>query len=82
MTWDEDGWPVMGDAGEPVARHRKPAAPPQPPAAPATDDTFPGGRFGPQWQWTANRRPRPGPDGVDRDRTAGWTVEYGGRGCA
>ncbi len=30
--------------------------PPQPPSAPATDDDFPGGRFGRQWQWTANRQ--------------------------
>jgi beta-xylosidase len=54
MRWDTDGWPVMGAAGTPVTVHRKPALPPQPPAAPATDDDFPGGRFGRQWQWTAN----------------------------
>lgn len=54
MRWDTDGWPVMGDEGTPVTGHRKPALPPQPPAAPATDDDFPGGRFGRQWQWTAN----------------------------
>ncbi|MZD08857.1 family 43 glycosylhydrolase [Streptomyces sp. SID5785] len=57
MRWDEDGWPVLGDDGTPVAEHRRPALPPGPPAAPATDDDFPGGRFGPQWQWTANPRP-------------------------
>ncbi|CAL9383650.1 glycoside hydrolase family 43 protein [Streptomyces sp. enrichment culture] len=67
MAWDDEGWPVMGDRGEPVLRHRKPAAPPQPVAAPATDDAFPGGRFGPQWQWTANPRP-------------GWTAGHGGDG--
>ncbi|WP_105975000.1 glycoside hydrolase family 43 protein [Streptomyces geranii] len=59
MSWGEggagaDGWPVLGDAGAPVAVHRKPELPVQPPAAPATDDDFPGGRFGRQWQWTAN----------------------------
>ncbi|MEV0600603.1 family 43 glycosylhydrolase [Streptomyces sp. NPDC050315] len=54
MRWDEEGWPVMGADGAPVRVHRKPALPPQPPTAPATDDDFPGGRFGPQWQWTAN----------------------------
>ncbi|MFF6991827.1 family 43 glycosylhydrolase [Streptomyces sp. NPDC010273] len=48
------GWPVIGDAGAPVAVHRKPDLPPQPTAAPATDDDFPGGRYGRQWQWTAN----------------------------
>ncbi|MGQ4429748.1 MULTISPECIES: family 43 glycosylhydrolase [unclassified Streptomyces] len=48
------GWPVIGDEGAPVAVHRKPDLPPQPTAAPATDDDFPGGRYGRQWQWTAN----------------------------
>jgi beta-xylosidase len=50
------GWPVIGDDGAPVAVHRRPGLPPQPPAAPATDDHFPGGRYGRQWQWTANPR--------------------------
>ncbi|WP_329555604.1 glycoside hydrolase family 43 protein [Streptomyces sp. NBC_00696] len=54
MRWDDDGWPVIGDAGVPVAVHRKPDLPPQPTTAPATDDDFPGGRYGRQWQWTAN----------------------------
>lgn len=56
MRWDADGWPVLGDGGTPVRVHRKPRLPPQPAAAPATDDAFRGGRFGPQWQWTANPR--------------------------
>ncbi|WP_394435084.1 glycoside hydrolase family 43 protein [Streptomyces sp. SGAir0957] len=62
MRWDADGWPVLGDSdapgapGTPVLVHRKPALPAQPVAAPATDDDFPGGRFGRQWQWTANPR--------------------------
>lgn len=67
MAWDADGWPVIGDAGEPVRVHRKPAGPPQPVEAPAADDAFPGGRYGRQWQWTANPR-------------AGWTVAHGGDG--
>ena len=54
MRWEDEGWPAIGDAGAPVAVHRKPDLPPQPPAAPATDDDFPGGRYGRQWQWTAN----------------------------
>ncbi|MER6600575.1 family 43 glycosylhydrolase [Streptomyces parvus] len=54
MHWDAEGWPVIGDAGEPVSTHRKPAAPEQPVAAPAVDDDFPGGAHGKQWQWTAN----------------------------
>ncbi|MDT0544540.1 MULTISPECIES: glycoside hydrolase family 43 protein [Streptomyces] len=67
MEWGEDGWPVMGDRGEPVASYRKPKAEPQPPEAPATDDGFPGGRFGRQWSWTANPAP-------------GWTTAHGGDG--
>ncbi|WP_093797941.1 glycoside hydrolase 43 family protein [Streptomyces sp. Wb2n-11] len=67
MRWDEAGWPVMGDAGEPVSVHPKPDLPPQPVAAPATDDSFPGGRYGRQWQWTAAPR-------------AGWTVPHSGDG--
>ena len=63
MSWDAEGWPVIGDAGEPVSVHSKPLAPAQPPEAPAFDDDFPGGRFGRQWQWTAAPRP-------------GWTVEH------
>ncbi|MFD4663082.1 glycoside hydrolase family 43 protein [Streptomyces halstedii] len=66
MRWDGSGpdgagsgggWPVIGDAGEPVLVHRKPAAPEQPVTAPACDDDFPGGRYGTQWQWTADPRP-------------------------
>nr|BFD85536.1 glycoside hydrolase 43 family protein [Streptomyces sp. Xyl84] len=68
MRWEGgDGWPVIGDDGAPVAVHRKPALPPQPPAAPATDDDFPGGRYGRQWQWTANPRD-------------GWATHHSGDG--
>ncbi|MFJ8823514.1 family 43 glycosylhydrolase [Streptomyces sp. NPDC102467] len=56
MRWDASGWPVLGDDGAPVLVHKKPALPPQPVTAPATDDDFPGGRFGRQWQWSANPR--------------------------
>lgn len=68
MRWEGgDGWPVIGDDGAPVAVHRKPALPPQPPAAPATDDDFPGGRYGRQWQWSANPRD-------------GWATHHSGDG--
>ncbi|WP_327711713.1 glycoside hydrolase 43 family protein [Streptomyces sp. NBC_00464] len=69
MRWDaeDEGWPVIGDGGEPVSVHTKPAAPEQSAAAPASGDSFPGGRYGRQWQWTADPRP-------------GWTVEHGGDG--
>ncbi|NKQ27939.1 glycoside hydrolase family 43 protein [Streptomyces galbus] len=68
MRWDgPGGWPVIGDDGAPVLVHRRPALPGQPPAAPATDDDFPGGRYGRQWQWTANPR-------------AGWATRHSGDG--
>ncbi|WP_397892593.1 glycoside hydrolase family 43 protein [Streptomyces aurantiacus] len=57
MRWDADGWPVLGDDGAPVLVHEKPALPRRPPSGPATDDDFPGGRHGLQWQWAANSRP-------------------------
>ncbi len=60
VCW-KDGWPVIGvdpdgdGCGEPVLTYRKPAAgagetPHEPPAA----DDFPGGKYGLQWQWTAD----------------------------
>ncbi|MEV7490864.1 family 43 glycosylhydrolase [Streptomyces anulatus] len=67
MRWDAEGWPVIGDGGEPVPRYTKPVTPAQPVAAPAVDDDFPGGRPGTQWQWTANPRP-------------GWTTRHDGNG--
>ncbi|MEU7028177.1 family 43 glycosylhydrolase [Streptomyces sp. NPDC046275] len=67
MRWDADGWPVLGRDGEPVLVHRKPDLPAQPPSAPPHDDRFPGGRFGRQWQWTANP-------------AEGWTVRHSGDG--
>ncbi len=56
MRWGVHGWPVIGAEGTPVAVHPKPDLPQQPLCAPDTDDDFPGGRFGPQWQWTGNPR--------------------------
>ncbi|MER6628751.1 family 43 glycosylhydrolase [Streptomyces sp. NPDC000987] len=73
------GWPVIGDDGAPVAVHRRPALPPQPAAAPATDDDFPGGRFGHQWQWTANPPPLPASP-ERRDPHAGWAAQHSGDG--
>jgi beta-xylosidase len=67
MRWGTDGWPVLGDEGVPVDVHKKPDLPRQPPAAPATDDDFPGGRFGRQWQWTANPQD-------------GWATQHAGDG--
>ncbi|MDT0344804.1 glycoside hydrolase family 43 protein [Streptomyces litchfieldiae] len=66
MTWDGDGWPVLGSGGEPVAGHRLPV-PGGPATAPARDDDFPGGAFGVQWSWLANPAP-------------GWTEPHDGAG--
>jgi beta-xylosidase len=52
-----DGWPVIGDDGAPVHRHRTPDGRAPAPIAPATSDTFPGGQPGPQWSWSANPAP-------------------------
>ncbi|MFI9546618.1 family 43 glycosylhydrolase [Streptomyces sp. NPDC052016] len=79
VRWDAEGWPVMGDDGAPVAVHRRPALPRQPAAAPATDDDFPGGRFGHQWQWTAN--PPPLSAALERgDPHDGWATQHSGDG--
>ncbi|MBT1097139.1 family 43 glycosylhydrolase [Streptomyces chartreusis] len=79
MRWGTDGWPVLGADGAPVAVHRRPGLPPQPPAAPATDDDFPGGRFGRQWSWTAN--PPPLSASLERgDPHAGWATQHSGDG--
>ncbi|HZG06307.1 MAG TPA: family 43 glycosylhydrolase [Streptomyces sp.] len=75
MRWDDDGWPVIGDGGEPVAVHPRPV-PGERPAAPATGDDFPGGRFGLQWSWTANPPRNPGA----QDPRQGWTVAHSGDG--
>ncbi|MDQ7905401.1 glycoside hydrolase 43 family protein [Phytohabitans sp. ZYX-F-186] len=57
MRW-ADGWPSIGSPpGQPVPSHRKPAAGPGRPAAPAAADDFTGPDLGPQWAWAANPRP-------------------------
>jgi beta-xylosidase len=61
-----DGWPVLGAAGVPVIRHRKPL-PGGPVCAPPSADGFTGGRPGPQWTWPANPQP-------------GWLLDRGGDG--
>ncbi|MFE3252754.1 glycoside hydrolase 43 family protein [Streptomyces sp. NPDC059209] len=74
LRWGDDGWPVIGADGEPVRVHRKPVAPRRPVQAPATDDVFPGGRFGLQWQWAAN------PPSKWASSDPGWTVPHPGDG--
>lgn len=53
LRWAEDGWPVIGDDGQPVAGGRLPV-PDRPAAAPPTSDGFHGVRLGPQWHWPVN----------------------------
>ncbi|MFO1514265.1 MAG: glycoside hydrolase 43 family protein [Verrucomicrobiota bacterium] len=56
VRW-EDGWPVVGHAGQPVRRHAKPRLhPAQPPCIPQTTDEFTRSSIGLQWQWNANHR--------------------------
>lgn len=54
VQWRE-GWPVMGNNGEPVRRHASPAGLPfQRHCAPQTNDEFDDKELGLQWQWHAN----------------------------
>jgi beta-xylosidase len=72
VHWDDDGWPVLGDHGEPVAEHAVPvrrAGPGPAPARPASTvqgrtERWADRRPGPQWHWQAN----PGPGWVRTDR--------------
>lgn len=53
-----DGWPIMGDSGEPVLHHKKPAVGGDYPVeAIPTSDQFDQERLGLQWQWFANHKP-------------------------
>jgi beta-xylosidase len=57
MKWVDD-WPVMGQAGEPVATFKKPdLGPGLAVVTPAESDEFNGTSVGLQWQWQANPRP-------------------------
>lgn len=52
-----DGWPVVGQGGQPVLRHAKPRVfPAQLPCIPQSSDEFNGNKLGLQWQWNANHR--------------------------
>ena len=50
------GWPIMGNNGEPVLRHKKPLTSNPLPLTtnPVEDDEFSEPRLGLQWQWHAN----------------------------
>ena len=56
VTW-ENGWPVMGNRGEPVLVAKKPdVGRSHPIAVPQTTDEFDSNKLGLQWQWQANHR--------------------------
>ncbi|GIE34826.1 beta-xylosidase [Actinoplanes italicus] len=57
MTWDADGWPVIGDHGTPLARHRKPVPDPAPPRV---HDEIP--------EWTRPANPAPTTPGAEAHR--------------
>ncbi len=53
----KDGWPMMGNGGEPVLGHKKPlTVSAQKICAPQTSDEFDGAKLGLQWQWHANHQ--------------------------
>lgn len=61
MTWNSDGWPVIGidkdgdGTGDPVITHRKPnVGKTYPVATPQDSDEFDSRMLGLQWQWHAN----------------------------
>jgi beta-xylosidase len=53
MKW-EDGWPVIGNSGEPVLRHPLPTGEQR---EPERSDAFEGPELAPIWHWQANPRP-------------------------
>jgi beta-xylosidase len=54
VCW-QDGWPLMGNQGEPLRSHAKPVVlPAVQPCAPQTSDEFDSAAMGLQWQWQAN----------------------------
>ncbi|MEI8410850.1 MULTISPECIES: glycoside hydrolase family 43 protein [unclassified Kribbella] len=53
MTW-QDGWPVIGNGGEPVLRHPLPTGEQR---EPGRSDAFEGPELAPIWHWQANPRP-------------------------
>src|SRR5699024_6564700 len=53
MEW-KDGWPVIGDKGEPVLSYLKPLDKEQGIEELATSDDFSGPDLGLQWQWFGN----------------------------
>lgn len=53
-----DGWPIMGDNGEPVKRHAKPRVNGKvTPVNPPESDSFDSRLLGRQWEWHANYDP-------------------------
>jgi beta-xylosidase len=72
MAWDDEGWPVMGEAvaggpAQPVVRHPSPRGARQGSRTLARPDDFAGGVPSASWQWEAN----PDPDAVVRGGEGG-----------
>lgn len=56
VKW-EDGWPLMGNGGEPVSYFKKPmVGRDSAVAVPQTSDDFDSSQLGLQWQWQANHQ--------------------------
>lgn len=55
VEW-RDGWPIMGDNGEPVSNHNKPVEA-ESRQTPQESDEFNSRVLGRQWQWHANYNP-------------------------
>jgi beta-xylosidase len=53
MSWDDDGWPVLGDAGRPVLTHPAPVDGAEP-GEPARSDDFGSPGLATRWHWQAN----------------------------
>ncbi len=56
VTW-QDGWPIMGNGGEPVRKHQMPKGK-EVVREHQTSDTFDNGAPGLQWQWHGNYDPK------------------------
>lgn len=52
-----DGWPVMGDNGTPVKKHKKPKGLKSEIITPQESDNFNSRELGKQWEWHANYKP-------------------------
>jgi beta-xylosidase len=55
VKWQDDGWPIFGDNGNPVTQWKKPDVGKSfPIQRPQTSDEFTDGKLSPIWQWNHN----------------------------